>query len=909
MRSLIVAFLTVALLYLVCRLPPASAIDPSSDGARGASHDTSLYADPCGTIVVKSRHLCAEFTADTDPAYITAKLHELRTTPDGQGDGQSRENFTPDTRWPGTPGDPIKLTWSFVPDGTREPSCPSGCPNVSSLFQTFDSQFPSRSAWVSVFEQAFARWDQLTGITFERIVVANDADDGSDITPSTPNNDGPADGAPALRGDIRIRAIALDGPGGLLSFGNFPDDIYHGDITFDTTEISWLTTNWTTPTGAGFPRAAAHEIGHAIGLGHVCPFTPNLGNTKLMEWAPANQINYYGPQHDDLRGAQRHYGDPNENNDTLASATIIALPSQTIVDDFHVGAIPFHPAGSFGPVGTENGLLSLDGQQDVDFYQINLFEPSRVSLLLRPVGLSYQSCGPNPADTCDPLCTNFVDSNFVVDLGIQVLDRTGRIVLREGTTINTGVTQQTYIHAMTTPFFIKVFPVGPRATSFTTPQCYDISIDKVSDPGFGCPSSFTQCNDGDSTNGVESCSGGICYVHYNADCNQNFIEDAADVQGGASLDCDLDGIPDECQNDCNGNGRGDACDIALGASFDRDQNLVPDECQPDCNANEIVDSYDIAVGPSLDANNNEVPDECETIRRVPADYPTINAAVQNANNGDTILIAAGTWTGPQNKNVRVIDKTLQIRGNTPFDTVIDMQNSGRAFWIESTTGNPADNRTSVQRLQFVNGSPTDYGGAILVYRASTLIERCIFAHNQYAFGGSAIAYAGVCTNEVRSCIFWQNQSSFGGGAVLLFQGPAVAINHCTFVGNSGQVGGAVYAVAAPSGGAIRNCIIRSNSPSNSQIATTPGVFGFIVEFSDLPIEHQGQYGGGVGNIFVDPLFVNQAAGDLHIRGNSPCRDTGYGGYPAGTKDIDGEARVIGFGIDMGADECKLKYIQ
>ncbi len=45
-----------------------------------------------------------------------------------------------------------------------------------------------------------------------------------------------------------------------------------------------------------------------------------------------------------------------------------------------------------------------------------------------------------------------------------------------------------------------------------------------------------------------------------------------------SLDCDVDGVPDECQ-DCNDNGIGDACDLAAGTSMDVDNNDTPDECQ------------------------------------------------------------------------------------------------------------------------------------------------------------------------------------------------------------------------------------------------------------------------------------------------------------------------------------------
>lgn len=45
-----------------------------------------------------------------------------------------------------------------------------------------------------------------------------------------------------------------------------------------------------------------------------------------------------------------------------------------------------------------------------------------------------------------------------------------------------------------------------------------------------------------------------------ADCNQNGIEDAVDIATLASLDCDVNGVPDECQPDSDGDGTPDACD-------------------------------------------------------------------------------------------------------------------------------------------------------------------------------------------------------------------------------------------------------------------------------------------------------------------------------------------------------------
>ena len=118
-------------------------------------------------------------------------------------------------------------------------------------------------------------------------------------------------------------------------------------------------------------------------------------------------------------------------------------------------------------------------------------------------------------------------------------------------------------------------------------------------------------------------------------CTSNQAPDDCDIAAGSSTDCDLNGLPDECQieidspvpggpfycdptvqdcdPDCNANGIPDSCDIADGTSTDCDGSAVPDECEEwaDCNGNGELDSCDIADGTSADCNLNDIPDECE----------------------------------------------------------------------------------------------------------------------------------------------------------------------------------------------------------------------------------------------------------------------------------------------------------
>ena len=65
------------------------------------------------------------------------------------------------------------------------------------------------------------------------------------------------------------------------------------------------------------------------------------------------------------------------------------------------------------------------------------------------------------------------------------------------------------------------------------------------------------------------------------------------------------------------------------------------------------------------------------------------------------------------------------------------------------------------------------------------------------------------------------------------------------------------------------------------------------------------YGGLNHNISEDPRFVNPAAGDYHLAASSPAIDAGFTNQPGlPANDIDGEERVMGFEVDMGADEYR-----
>jgi hypothetical protein len=67
---------------------------------------------------------------------------------------------------------------------------------------------------------------------------------------------------------------------------------------------------------------------------------------------------------------------------------------------------------------------------------------------------------------------------------------------------------------------------------------------------------------------------------------------------------------------------------------------------------------------------------------------------------------------------------------------------------------------------------------------------------------------------------------------------------------------------------------------------------------------------GEGNISLDPLFVDLAGEDYHLRPSSPCIDAGSNDAPdLPDVDLDGYPRVVGSAVDMGAYEVQTPQTQ
>lgn len=103
---------------------------------------------------------------------------------------------------------------------------------------------------------------------------------------------------------------------------------------------------------------------------------------------------------------------------------------------------------------------------------------------------------------------------------------------------------------------------------------------------------------------------------------------------------------------------------------------------------------------------------------------------------------------------------------------------------------------------------------------------------------------------------------------------------------------------------VYNNIVAFNAWGILVKSPYPSLYGNCV-FGNISYNYSGvsDRTGRDGNISLDPLLASSTYGNLHIQPSSPCRNVGLNSIvESGWVDMDGQARIQGDGVDIGADE-------
>jgi hypothetical protein len=298
---------------------------------------------------------------------------------------------------------------------------------------------------------------------------------------------------------------------------------------------------------------------------------------------------------------------------------------------------------------------------------------------------------------------------------------------------------------------------------------------------------------------------------------------------------------------------------------------------------------------------------------VPDDFTKIQDAINSSVDGDTILVAPGTYI----ENINFRGKNILLSSHYLFDedvsfintTIIDgsnPQNPDTASVVIFLSGE--ENTAILQGFTITGGKGTKIfdgffvriGGGIIIFNSSPTIRHNIIAFNEsinsagVSFKSGGGIAADISSAIISNNIIYKNKSQDGGGVQLghnnpgsIFRNNIVAYNtnYPTGVGRGGVwirgdqgkfINNTIaFNFSGTSGGIgmvhnpilnIENCIIYGNTTGSSN----PQIVGSgIISITNSNIE-----GGwaGDGNIDENPLFIDHSPFILQV--GSSCVDMG-----------------------------------
>jgi hypothetical protein len=193
------------------------------------------------------------------------------------------------------------------------------------------------------------------------------------------------------------------------------------------------------------------------------------------------------------------------------------------------------------------------------------------------------------------------------------------------------------------------------------------------------------------------------------------------------------------------------------------------------------------------------------------DFPTIQAALGAAEDGDVIELSDGTFAGDGNRDIDFQGKAVTVRSQSgdPGTCIIECGGSEtdphRGFIFQTDEGPDA----VVEGITIMHGWVEVYGGGIFcVDSASPTVTRCVLYKNESAYGGGM---CGGAFSTITGCSFIENEAVRGGG---LGRASSTILEDCAFVGNSGTYGGGIY-IRSSCSPSLTGCLFEGNTASHS----------------------------------------------------------------------------------------------
>lgn len=215
---------------------------------------------------------------------------------------------------------------------------------------------------------------------------------------------------------------------------------------------------------------------------------------------------------------------------------------------------------------------------------------------------------------------------------------------------------------------------------------------------------------------------------------------------------------------------------------------------------------------------------------VPGDFQSLNDAVQAAQSGDEIIVAAGEHPA----GIR-ISKSITVRSEAgPEETVLRGTGDGPVMQIEADT----DGGATLLGFTLTNGSGHNGGGLFL--SGDVAVIDCTVTGNSADNGGGAFLVGSPVLSDVR---FYNNQAE-NGGAIFLAPDATAILDVCDFFDNSAVSGGAVY--ISPRGSRTTFATIGAGSFDDNAATDGAAIYARMSGFDIVEASFTGNYAANRG---------------------------------------------------------------
>ncbi len=312
---------------------------------------------------------------------------------------------------------------------------------------------------------------------------------------------------------------------------------------------------------------------------------------------------------------------------------------------------------------------------------------------------------------------------------------------------------------------------------------------------------------------------------------------------------------------------------------------------------------------------------------VPSEQPTIQAGIDAASEGDTVLVAPGTYTGDGNRDLNFNGVNLVLKSESGAElTIVDCESNSLESYAAIYLDNGEDTTSVIDGFTFKRGYYTEWpifgigalyfkngkanvinciitdnseigiyltsdndtnscrisncliennGTGIYTLKRGTVIEDCIIQNNLW----SGIGFYN--TTLIKRCLIvhngWTGVSQASGMGGHLFQ-----IDHCTIAYN----GIGVYLDRTLPKVNTITLATDTSSISNTLVAfnTNGGIYNFYDLEEEYNCTYSNVFGNGnynwqndkyaaydqFGNLSLNPLFCDVAVGDYYVTEFSRC---------------------------------------